>query len=513
MTNENRFFTKATMGICGSLELETALWRCLICVRDEMPADVITIHLREQGQDALRTIATADMSGGKMVDDLIALPPEARTAIREIQMKDITIINNTAMNPLARCVHKYYGDPVCSALVLSLVIDKKDLGGVALRAYGKDRYTDRHADLFLQLKGPFAVALSNTLKHKEIVEMKERLVDENLYLCNKLQQLSGDRAVGDSRQWKVVMQMVRLVAPLDSPVLLIGETGVGKEIVANAIHSFSSRKDTPFVKVNCGALPEGLLDTALFGHEKGAFTGAVGSRKGFFERANHGTIFLDEIGEMPMHAQVRLLRVLQNKELERVGGATTVRIDTRIIATCQQDLQAMVRAKRFRSDLSFRLNVFPITIPPLRERKEDIPVLVRHFIKAKARELKLDGLPELSPGAIDTLIDHDWPGNVRELENVVERALILARGAHLDFRSLLPVRAWGAAVSSAERKPQVLELDQLVRDHIRHVLKMSRGKVYGPGGAADVLGINANTLRNRMNKLGIPYKRRDSLSI
>jgi hydrogenase-4 transcriptional activator len=513
MINENGFFTKAAMGICGSLEIEIALWHCLIYLRDEMPADIITIHLREQGLGALRTIARADISGGRMVDDLIPLSSEARLAIREIQMKDITIINNSALNPLARCVHEYSGDPVCSALVVPLVIDKKDLGGVTLRAHGKDRYTDRHAALFLQLKGPFAVALSNTLKHREIVEMKERLADENRYLRNKLEQLSGDRAVGDSRQWKAVMRMVRLVAPLDSPVLVIGETGVGKEIVANAIHSFSSRKDTPFVRVNCGALPEGLLDTALFGHEKGAFTGAVGSKKGFFERANHGTIFLDEIGEMPMHAQVRLLRVLQNKELERVGGATTVPVDTRIIAACQQDLQAMVRAKRFRSDLWFRLNVFPITIPPLRERKEDIPVLVRHFIKAKARELKLEGLPELFPGAIDTLMDHDWPGNARELENVVERALILSRGGHLDFRSLLPVREGGEAVSSTEKKLQVLELDQLVTDHIRSVLNMTHGKIYGPGGAADVLSINANTLRNRMNKLGIPYKRRDRLSI
>jgi len=513
MTNENAFFTKVTMGICGSLELETALWHCLLCLRDEMPADIITIHLSEQGQGALRTIATADISGARMVDDLIPLSSEARMAIRKIQMRDITIINNSALNPLARCVHEYSGDPVCSALVVPLVIDKKDLGGVTLRAYGKDRYTDRHAGLFLQLKGPFAVALSNTLKHKQIVEMKERLADENRYLRNRLEQLSGDRAVGDSRQWKAVMRMARLIAPLDSPALLIGETGVGKEIVANAIHSFSSRKDAPFVRVNCGALPEGLLDTALFGHEKGAFTGAVGSRKGFFERANHGTVFLDEIGELPMNAQVRLLRVLQNKELERVGGATTVPVDTRIIAACQQDLEAMVRAKRFRSDLWFRLNVFPITIPPLRERKVDIPVLVRHFIKAKTRELKLEGLPELSPGAIDTLIDHDWPGNVRELENVVERALILARGAQLDFRSLLPVRACGEAVSSAEKKLQVLKLDQLVIDHIRSILKMTHGKVYGPGGAADVLGVNANTLRNRMNKLGISYKRRDSLSI
>jgi transcriptional regulator with GAF, ATPase, and Fis domain len=512
MDKKNGFFKRATIRICGTLEIEVALWHCLVYLRDVMPADIITIHLSERGLGALRTIARADISGGNTLDDLIPYPPEAREALRDMQMKDIAIINDSAVNPLARCVHEYYGDPVCSALVMPLVIDKKDLGGVTLRAYGKNRYTDEHAGLFLQLKGPFAIALSNTLKHKEIVDMKEILADENRYLRKELQQLSIDKIVGDSRQWKAVMQMVRLIGPLDSPVLLIGETGVGKEIVANAIHSFSSRKDTPFIKVNCGALPEGLLDTTLFGHEKGAFTGAVGSRKGFFERANHGTIFLDEIGEMPMNAQVRLLRVLQNRELERVGGTTTVPVDTRIIAACQQDLEEMVRTNRFRADLWFRLNVFPITIPPLRERREDIPVLVQRFVKQKARELKLEGLPELTPGAIDTLIAYDWPGNVRELENVVERALILSRGAPLDFRSLSPFQKWGEVSPSVENNHEALKLDQLVRDHIRGVLKMTHGKVYGLGGAADILGINANTLRNRMNKLGIAYKRRDNFS-
>ena len=511
MVKENGFFKRATRRICGSLEIEVALWHCLFYLQDVMPADIITIHLDEQGLGALRTIARADISGGNKLDDLVPFPIEARSALRDIQMQDISIINDSSINPLAHAVHKYYGDPVCSALVLPLVIDKKDLGGVTLRAYGKNKYTDEHANLFLQLKGPFAIALSNTLKHQEIVEMKEVLADENRYLRKKLQQLSVGKVIGDSPKWKTVLDMVHLVGPLDCPVLLLGETGVGKEIVANAIHSFSLRKDTPFIKINCGALPEGLLDSALFGHEKGSFTGAVGSRKGFFERANHGTVFLDEIGEMPLHAQVRLLRILQNKELERVGGTTTIPVDTRIITACQHDLEEMVKANQFRADLWFRLNVFPITIPPLRERREDIPALVQHFVKRKARDLKLESSPKLSPGAIDTLMAHDWPGNVRELENVVERAVILSRGAPLDFRSLLAFQQRIEVLPSAEKKEKVLKLDQLVRDHIQGVLETTHGKIYGPGGAADILGINANTLRNRMNKLGIPYKRQDRL--
>lgn len=510
MENENGFFKRATMRICGSLEIEVALWHCLFYLRDVMPADIITIHLNERGLGALRTIARADISGGHKQDDLIPIPIEARSALRDIQMQEIAIINDSSINPLAHAVHKYYKDPVCSALVLPLVIDKKDLGGVTVRAYGKNKYTDEHAGLLLQLKSPFAIALSNNLKHQEIVEMKEVLADENQYLRKKLQQLSSPgKIIGDSLQWKAVLDMVHLVGPLDCPVLLLGETGVGKEIVANAIHSFSLRKDTPFIKVNCGALPDGLLDSTLFGHEKGAFTGAVGSRKGLFERANQGTVFLDEIGEMPLHAQVRLLRILQNKELERVGGTATITVDTRIIAACQRDLEEMVRANLFRADLWFRLNVFPITLPPLRERKEDIPALVQHFVKRKARDLKMESAPELSPGAIDTLMAHNWPGNVRELENVVERAVILSRGAPLDFRSLRPFQYYGGALPPGEAKHTILKLDQLVRNHIQDVLETTHGKIYGPGGAADILGINANTLRNRMDKLGISYKRRD----
>jgi transcriptional regulator with GAF, ATPase, and Fis domain len=513
MVKENGFFKRATMRICGSLEIEVALWHCLFYLRDVIPADIITIHLNERGLGALRTIARADISGGRKLDDLVLFPSEARSALRDIQMRDIAIINDSSKNPLACAVHKYYGDPVCSALVLPLVIDKKDLGGITLRAYGRNKFTDEHANLFLQLKGPFAIALSNTLKHQEIVEMKEVLANENQYLRKKLDQLSDDKVIGHSSKWKAVLDMVNLVGPLDCPVLLLGETGVGKEIVANAIHSCSLRKDTPFIKINCGALPEGLLDSALFGHEKGAFTGAVGSRKGFFERADQGTIFLDEIGEMPAKAQVRLLRIIQNKELERVGGTTTIPVDARIITACQHDLQEMVNENRFRADLWFRLNVFPITIPPLKERKEDIPALVQHFIKRKAKDLKMESLPRLSPGAIDTLMAYDWPGNVRELENVVERAVILSRGAPLDFRSFSPCSQSAEFSPTLEKKNKTLKLDQLVKDHIQGVLETTHGKIYGPGGAAEILGINANTLRNRMNKLGIPYKRLDRLLV
>jgi len=218
---------------------------------------------------------------------------------------------------------------------------------------------------------------------------------------------------------------------------LLGETGTGKEVFANAIHYSSPRKNGPFIKVNCGAIPETLLDSELFGHEKGAFTGAVSQKRGRFERANKGTIFLDEIGELPAPAQVRLLRVLQTKEIERVGGATSIPVDVRIISATNRNLQEMIASGRFREDLWFRLNVFPIMIPPLRQRREDIPALVHHLIERKSKELKLTGRPVLAPGAIDRLMAHEWPGNVRELENMIERSLIQHRGAGaLSFETL-----------------------------------------------------------------------------
>jgi transcriptional regulator with GAF, ATPase, and Fis domain len=304
------------------------------------------------------------------------------------------------------------------------------------------------------------------------------------------------------------MAMVQQVASLGSPVLLLGQTGVGKDVVANAIHYSSPRKDGPFVKVNCGAIPETLLDSELFGHEKGAFTGAISQRRGRFERANGGTIFLDEIGELPPQAQVRMLRVLQYKEIERVGGTNPISVDIRLIAATNRNLEEMVKAKQFREDLWFRLNVFPIRIPPLCERKEDIPALVHHFIKRKSQEMRLPVPPPLAHGVIDRLMAYHWPGNVRELENVIERALILSKGQALSLDDLAVEKPKDGSQTYIEAQEAPLKLDEVTSQHIRRVLEMTKGKVHGKGGAAELLGINPSTLRNRMNQLGIRYGRR-----
>jgi transcriptional regulator with GAF, ATPase, and Fis domain len=335
------------------------------------------------------------------------------------------------------------------------------------------------------------------------------LADDNRYLQQELLRLSGEDIVGADFGLRGVMEMVRQVAPLDSPVLLLGETGVGKDVIANAIHYSSLRREHPFITVNSGAIPENLLDSELFGHEKGAFTGAIAQKRGRFERANKGTIFLDEIGELPPQAQVRMLRVLQHKEIERVGGSNPIHVDVRIIAATHRNLEEMLKADLFREDLWFRLNVFPIMIPPLRARKADIPALLHHFIQRKTIELKLPTRPTLAPGAMDRLVAYHWPGNVRELENMVERALILNRSGPVEFA--FHDSAGHEDVCELSEDPfgskEALLLDQAIRRHIQKVLKIADGKIHGPGGAAELMGINPSTLRNRMNKLAIPYGR------
>jgi len=353
--------------------------------------------------------------------------------------------------------------------------------------------------------------MSNAVKHHEVLKLKNMLEDDNLFLHQELLRKSGDKIIGKENGLKSVMAMVRQVSPLDSPVLLLGETGVGKEVVANAIHYASPRKSGPFIVVNCGAIPPGLIDSELFGHEKGAFTGATEQKRGRFERAHRGTIFLDEIGDLPLEAQSRLLRVLQSRQIERVGGTKYIDLDIRVIAATNRDLSNMVALGRFRQDLWFRLNVFPIEIPSLRDRKEDIPALVHYFIERKARDFKFHEVPKVSPKSIEAFMKYHWPGNVRELENFVERSLIKIRGQKktglLVFEPmLLNPTATDTSISS-DQDSSLPSLDNVISDHIKRALKLSNGKIYGPYGAAASLSINPNTLRSKMRKFGIRLRK------
>jgi formate hydrogenlyase transcriptional activator len=503
----NDFFRRATICICSSLDIEIAMWHCMQFLKDFIPSDEMYLHLYESGLGAMRTIAGATVSGGRKMDHITPLPKEVRTGL-EKDLRSLYVINQPELEPGFQFMLQYYGRADTSALIRLLEVEGKKLGALVLLAEGRDRFSEEHGLLFSLLNEPFAIALSNTLKHQEILRLKDLLADDNRYLHRELLRLSGDEIVGADFGLKEAMVMVQQVASLSSPVLLLGETGVGKDVIANAIHYSSPRKDGPFIKVNCGAIPETLLDSELFGHEKGAFTGALMQRRGRFERADHGTIFLDEIGELPPQAQVRMLRVLQYKELERVGGTNTISVDIRLIAATNQNLEEMAKAKQFREDLWFRLNVFPIRIPPLRERKQDIPALIHHFIERKSKELKLPVPPPLAAGVIDRLIAYHWPGNVRELENVIERALILSKGTPLTFDDLTGGKPDERAFIHGGTQDTPLKLDGAMSRHIRRVLGMTKGKIHGKGGAAEVLGINPSTLRNRMNQLGIPYGRR-----
>jgi transcriptional regulator with GAF, ATPase, and Fis domain len=329
-----------------------------------------------------------------------------------------------------------FGWPPSSVLLGALFLENDEIGTLLLRAAGRGLYTAEHAELWALLNAPAGIALSNYCRYLQVLRLHDLLSRDNRNLRERLKELPPDEIIGADLGLRDVMSQVDRVAPLDSPVLLLGETGTGKELIVRAICRRSRRTGGPFVPVNCGAIPATLLDSELFGHERGAFTGAVTQRKGFFERAHGGTIFLDEVGELPLELQARLLRVLQEKQFERVGGTETVSVDIRVIAATHRDLPQMVTDGRFRDDLYFRLSVFPIAVPPLRERRDDIPVLVDHFLRLKGKQMALGYVPPLAPGALDRLLGYAWPGNVRELENAVERALILSRGEPLAFEEL-----------------------------------------------------------------------------
>ncbi len=506
------FYYQAVKRICGNLDIESALWNFLRYLRTVIPVTGMNLHLFAPDLAYTRIIADANLEKYKKMDRIIDLPENARNKIAEdwSKMKEVMIINTPGLYPVIRSMPSIRGEADASIMVMSLEMEGERLGGLTVFFHGKFQYTREHADMLSWLHDPFAIALSNAIKHEEVLKLKNMLVDDNKYLSRELLRISGDKIIGRNNGLKRVMNKVHQVAMLNSPVLLLGETGVGKEVIANAIHFASNRKDGPFIKVNCGAIPESLMDSELFGHEKGAFTGAVKQKRGRFERAHKGTILLDEIGELTSQAQVRLLRVIHEKEINRVGGANPIKIDIRIIAATNRDLQDMVVSKDFRKDLWFRLNVFPITLPPLRRRKQDIPNLVRNFVERKSSELGFQKLPMYSKEALSNLMAYNWPGNVRELENIVERALIRYRGQNengpLKFETItLPQQKRKKDVPS-DLEADLPKLDELTTRYIRKVLKLTKGRLEGPHGAARILDIHPNTLRNRMKKLGIKAK-------
>jgi len=508
------FFHEATLRICGSLEIDVVAKDCLEFLQEFIPLDGISVHYYDEKNRSLLLLATASNIPLDVSHPSIPISLEGHRSFKNTK-STVVIYNNPEEDPVPMKIWETLGFIDKSSLVLFVNFKGTRLGQIDFFCKGRNRYTEEHARLIAQLHNPFSIAMANSLQYREIVNIKRLLADDNRYLRQELRQVASGEIIGAGNGLKSVMEAVEQVAPLTSQVLLLGETGVGKEIIANAIHYASPRKDGPLVKINCGAIPDGLIDSELFGHEKGAFTGAISQKLGRFERAHKGTIFLDEVGDLPAPAQVRLLRVLQEREIERVGGTNPIKVDVRVIAATNRKLEDLISSNRFREDLWFRLNVFPIRIPPLRERKSDIPRLVLHFILKKSRELNLAVDPVLAPGAMEKLMAYDWPGNVRELENIVERALIRMRTGHT-YRPLtfdeFPMDPPSARPAEREfpsgPKEAPCHLDDAVRQHIQEMLDRTGGRVQGAGGAAERLGIKPNTLRNRMRKLGIPFGRK-----
>lgn len=413
-----------------------------------------------------------------------------------------------------------------SLLLGPLCLAGEPVGMIAVALAPTRRLQMDAENIVASLLEPVSAALENDRRLHELVSLREAADADRRSLLKRLgKEESSDEIVGSTAGLRSVMERVELVAPSDAPVLVLGDTGTGKEVVARAIHVRSPRREGPFIRVNCGAIPPELIDSQLFGHERGSFTGASESRQGWFERADRGTLFLDEMGELPLPAQVRLLRVLQDGFIERVGGQHPIRVDVRIVAATHRDLAAMVRSGGFREDLWYRVAVFPILLPPLRERLEDIPALVLHFARRAAHRF---GLPLVAPTPedLELLATYNWPGNIRELAAVVDRATILGKGQTLEFAKALGVdrrtpepsgvptatdsKLFDESVrtlelSAASTVPRIVTLEAATRRHIELALERTRGQIEGTRGAAALLGINPHTLRSKMRKYRIDW--------
>jgi len=504
VSDKNAFFREVTRRLCGHLDLKTGVDHCLQYLSRFLPADALFVRQVEPELQSERILAESFGIFYRPSESLVPWKREEPRSGASRGLPETRIINQPERHNSVKSVSEVFGTD-WSSISMPLIHKEAQVGIAVLSVEGRDSYSDDHMQMFSVLHDPFVLALSNNIKHREVLRLKDMIEAEKKGLQEELRDTRSQTIIGANLGLKGVVENSRLVAKQDSPVLLLGETGVGKEIVANFIHQKSSRASGPLVKVNCGGIPDTLLDSELFGHEKGAFTGAASRKVGRFERAEGGTIFLDEVGELPLQAQTRLLRVLQNKVIERVGGTETIPIDIRIIAATHRNLEEMVSTGRFREDLWFRLNVFPIRIPPLRSRRSDIPALVDHFIAKKSRELNTYENHSLSPGAMKRLTAYDWPGNVRELENVIERKLILSKGRPLTFQSLSGQPSLSVVPETDAGDDVFLDLDQAIARHIHKALALSHGKINGLGGAAELLKINPNTLRARMKKLGIAY--------
>ncbi|HEY3579551.1 MAG TPA: sigma 54-interacting transcriptional regulator [Pyrinomonadaceae bacterium] len=480
--------------LISNLNLRELLSAISSCLRRVLPHDAAGLTLYDAAIKKLRVTAL-DFPTDENVfiaDEILELdgtPGGRAFTTREPVIAD----GNQPSNPLAK------RGGFKSILVVPLISHDRALGTLGVGSLKEHAFTEDDADLLNQIGKQVAIAVENALAFREIDALKNQLKEEKLYLEEEIRtEYNFEEIIGNSPVLKRVLQDVETVAATDSTVLIYGETGTGKELIAHAIHNLSPRHERTLVKVNCAAIPTGLLESEFFGHERGAFTGAIDRRIGRFELAHQGTIFLDEVEDIPLELQSKLLRVLQEQEFERLGSSRTQRVDVRVVAATNTDLAELVAERKFRSDLYYRLNVFPINVPPLRDRPEDIPLLVHFFANRFAQQMKkrIESVPKETMAA---LVSYNWPGNIRELQNLVERGVILSRGSTLE----IPLTELKRATRSTTVTNSSTTLEAVERDHILRVLSETRWVIGGPSGAAARLGMNRTTLNHRMRKLGI----------
>lgn len=517
-----------TNRITSNLELREVLRAISANIREVMECDGAAILLPHPVSGNFQMYALDfPSSRGFFKEELLIVPGQNDPAQRALDTLQPVIINTVNAADISR---ESYETVVAEGLKCHCFIPLANRGrAVGLLVVGRTRegdFTPKDIEFLSQASGQIAIAVENALAFQEISELKEKLSQEKLYLEEEIRsEMNFDEIVGNSAALRQVLELVETVARSDSTVLLLGETGTGKELIARAIHDHSPRKNHTFVKLNCAAIPTGLLESELFGHEKGAFTGAISQKIGRLELADQGTLFLDEVGDVPLEIQPKLLRALQEREFERLGSTRTKKVSVRLVAATNRDLESMIAAREFRSDLYYRLNVFPIRIPPLRERREDIPLLVSYFVQKFAQQMQ-KRIETIPAAAIRTLTEWDWPGNVRELGNFIERAVILTRGSSLEapLAELRKLPLDEPTTTAAHRQEEIAlivketltalnsqktEADEHARkqrEKIVSVLTESKGRVGGTDGAAARLGLNRTTLLSRMKKLGIDPK-------
>src|ERR1700677_2353990 len=489
-----------TTTLVSTLECREILRTVSASIRQVMHYDIVGVWLPDEEGVHLRQLAMDfPESRGFAKED--ALQPIEGSVIGMVFKAGRPVVLDLRSEPLATHVStEVRAEALESGCALPLISRGRTLGVLTLGSRVENAINPEAADFLMRAAGQLAIAIENRLAYREVAELKDKLAREKLYLEDEIRgELDFEGIVGQSSALRHVLNLVETVAPSDSTVLLLGETGTGKELIARAIHERSHRKKRTFVKLNCAAIPTGLLESELFGHERGAFTGAIAQKVGRLELADQGTLFLDEVGDIPIEIQPKLLRALQEREFERLGSNRTKQVDVRLVAATNRDLEKMMEDREFRSDLYYRLNVFPIRIPPLRERPEDIPLLVRYFRQKYGRRMQkqIDSVPAKAMKKFSTW---HWPGNIRELENFIERSVILTRGTALQA----PIAELG---HNGGHVPVVDTREANERDEIVRFLKMTNGRVAGPDGAAAKMDVKRTTLISRMKRLGIDPQR------